>query len=194
MSVVRSVRELIAQTDRDELTAVAIDIPIGLPDRGRRACDVEARARLGPRRSSVFPAPVRAVLHCSTWDEANTRARAIDGRGLPRQAFNLLGKIAEVDALMSPRRQRRIVEAHPELSFASMSGAPLGHPKRSPAGRQERIDLVRVAPAPLSGAAPDDVLDAHAALWTARRVAGGAEVRLGDGARDGRGLQMEIVY
>src|SRR5207248_11510271 len=40
---------------------VLIDIPIGLPD-GPRACDLGARVLLGPRRSSVFPAPSRRLL------------------------------------------------------------------------------------------------------------------------------------
>ena len=42
------------------LVAAAIDIPIGLPARVPRPCDREARRLLGPRRSSVFPAPVRS--------------------------------------------------------------------------------------------------------------------------------------
>jgi predicted RNase H-like nuclease len=183
----------VAGVEHGDLVAVAVDIPIGLPDRGPRSCDVEARTRLGPRRSSVFPAPVRAVLGCATWEEANARSRAVDGRGLPRQAFNLLPKIGEVDGLLSPARQARIVEAHPELCFASIAGAPLLQPKRTVAGRDVRSALAGVVPAPLSGAAADDVLDAHAALWTARRVAAGDEERLGGGERDRRGLRMEIV-
>jgi predicted RNase H-like nuclease len=40
-------------------TILAIDIPIGLPERGARVCDIAARALLGPgRASSVFPAPI----------------------------------------------------------------------------------------------------------------------------------------
>jgi predicted RNase H-like nuclease len=36
---------------------IAIDIPIGLPEKGARSCDREARRLLGrPRGSSVFPA------------------------------------------------------------------------------------------------------------------------------------------
>ena len=117
---------------------------------------------------------------------------AVDGRGLAHQVFNLLPKIDEVDGLLSPARQARVVEAHPELCFASIAGEPLLHPKRTaPAG--PRAALVGVVPAPLPGAAADDVLDAHAALWTARRVAAGDEERLGGGERDGRGLRMEIV-
>lgn len=192
VSVVGWFGDLVAGIERGDLVAVAVDIPIGLPDRGPRSCDVEARRRLGPRRSSVFPAPVRAVLGCATWEEANTRSRAVDGKGLSHQVFNLLPKIVEVDGLLSPARQARVVEAHPELCFASIAGVPLVHSKRTVAGRAARTALVGVVPAPPAGAAADDVLDAHAALWTARRVAAGDEERLG-GERDRCGLRMEIV-
>ena len=191
--VVASFAELVAGVQRGELTAIAVDIPIGLPARGARRCDVEARQRLGPRRSSVFPAPVRAVLGSVTWQEASTRSRAVDGRGLSHQVFNLLPKIDEVDGLLSPSLQARVVEAHPELCFASIAGDPLLDSKRTAAGQAVRRALLGVVPAPRPGAAADDVLDAHAAFWTARRVARGAEERLGDGERDGRGLRMEIV-
>ena len=47
--------------------------------------------------------------------------------------------------------------------------------------------------APRRDAALDDLLDAYAALWSARRhAAGGADV-LGDGERDERGLLMQMV-
>lgn len=39
---------------------IAIDIPIGLTETGEpRLCDVVARRLIGPRRSSIFPAPDR---------------------------------------------------------------------------------------------------------------------------------------
>jgi predicted RNase H-like nuclease len=193
VSVVASVLDVTSRVGRGDLAAVAIDIPIGLPERGARACDVQARALLGPRRSSVFPAPLRAIVGCSTWLEAGAKARAIDGRGISRQVFNLLPKIAEVDGAISPARQLQVVEAHPELCFASMAGAPLAASKRSADGRGAREALVRAPASRPSGAAPDDVLDALAVLWTARRLACGREDRLGDGARDARGLRMEIV-
>jgi predicted RNase H-like nuclease len=193
VSVVSSFGELVASVERGDLVAVAVDIPVGLPEQGPRRCDVEARQRVGPRRSSVFPAPVRAVLGCATWEEANSRSRAVDGRGLAHQVFNLLPKIGEVDGLLSPVHQARVVEAHPELCFASIAGEPLLHAKRTATGKAARIALVGFVPAPLPGAAADDVLDAHAALWTARRVAAGDEERLGGGERDGRALRMEIV-
>lgn len=44
-----------------DAVSVAIDIPIGLPEAGLRAADLEARRFLGARRSSVFLTPVREV-------------------------------------------------------------------------------------------------------------------------------------
>jgi predicted RNase H-like nuclease len=168
--------------------AVAVDMPIGLLDHGPRACDVEARQRLGPRRSSVFPTPLRAMLHATTYAEAQAVA------GLSKQAYHLLPKIREVDAVMTLRRQRTIVEVHPELCFSRLLGAPCRAPKRTPEGRAERragldLDLDH----PPAGAAWDDVLDACVLVETARRLAGGQVERLGDGARDARGLRCEIV-
>ena len=168
--------------------AVAVDMPIGLLDHGRRACDVEARRRLGPRRSSVFPTPLRPMLGATTYAEASAIA------GLSKQAFHLLPKIREVDAVMTPRRQRTIVEVHPELCFAALLGGPCAAPKRTAQGRAERLAAVHPpVERPPSGAAWDDVLDACALVHTARRLVHGAVERLGDGACDVRGLRCEIV-
>ena len=168
--------------------AIAIDMPIGLADAGRRACDIEARRRLGPRRSSVFPAPLRPMLEATTYQDA----MAIGG--LSKQAYNLLPKIREVDALITPHRQRTIVEAHPELCFTRLLGQPCRASKRTPAGRIERQMVVSLSiDRPPTGAAWDDVLDACALVETARRLVSGAVERLGDGSRDRRGLRCEIV-
>jgi predicted RNase H-like nuclease len=168
--------------------AIAIDMPIGLADAGPRACDIEARRRLGPRRSSVFPAPLRPMLAANTYQEA----LAIGG--LSKQAYYLLPKIREVDALITPRRQRTIVEAHPELCFARLVGHPCRAPKRTAEGRAERQMVVSLTiDRPPTGAAWDDVLDACALVETARRVLSGNVERLGDGTRDAEGLRCEIV-
>ena len=168
--------------------AIAVDMPIGLLDHGPRACDVEARRRLGPRRASVFPTPLRPMLAATTYAEASAVA------GLSKQAFHLLPKIREVDAVMTPRRQHRIVEVHPELCFAALVGAPCTAPKRTAEGRAERLAAVHPpVKRPPSGTAWDDVLDACALVHTARRLVHGAVERLGDSARDARGLRCEIV-
>lgn len=41
-------------TEIPDATAIAIDIPIGLPTSGYRRADLAARALLGPRRNSLF--------------------------------------------------------------------------------------------------------------------------------------------
>jgi predicted RNase H-like nuclease len=180
-----------------DLVAIGVDIPIGLPPSGVRRCDVDARRVLGPRRSSVFPAPARPVLGAATWEEANEQSRRIDGRGLARQTFGLLAKIAEVDGLVTPSDQDRVVEVHPEVAFAAMADGPMAFPKRTAEGRAARRALVEErlgeVPLRLPGAAVDDLLDACAVLWVAGRFHLGAHRVLGDGAVDERGLRMEIV-
>src|SRR5437879_2446890 len=71
--------------DRWPDAVIAVDMPIGLPRAGSRACDGLARSRLGRRRSSVFPAPVRPALHARTNAEASALHRAVDGRGVSAQ-------------------------------------------------------------------------------------------------------------
>lgn len=178
---------------------VGIDIPLGLPAAGPRACDVAARARLGRRRSSVFPAPVRAVLGATDHRDAVRRSNAASGQGLSVQAWNLVAKIEDADRRIGPADH--VVEVHPELSFAAMAGGPLGTRKLDAAGRRERLDLLRggfpdvavqLAARP-AGCAADDVLDAYAVLWTVRRIAAGTAEVLGDGTLDETGRTMSIT-
>lgn len=199
--VVGSFAEVVDDVVGGRLACVAVDMPIGLPDAGPRACDVEARRRLGARRWSVFPAPVRPVLAASTWDDALATARATDGRGISLQTWHLVHKIREVDDALAPGVVDSVVEAHPELTLATMAGAPMAHPKRSRDGRAERLTVLRTAlpfaadvlAAPLPGAALDDVVDAVALLWTAARHAAGRSTSVGDGTTDARGRPMRIV-
>jgi predicted RNase H-like nuclease len=95
---------------------------------------------------------------------------------------------------MTPRRQRTIVEAHPELCFARLLGEPCRASKRTAAGRAERLAVLGLKlDRPPVGAAWDDALDACVLVETARRLVTGAVERLGDGARDRKGLRCEIV-
>jgi predicted RNase H-like nuclease len=180
---------------------LAVDMPIGLSDDGRRACDHEARARLGPRRSSVFPAPARGLLGAVDYREALARSRALTGRGISKQTFHLLPKIGEVDRELPVDDHDHAVEAHPELAFARLAGAPLTTRKRDRAGQRQRVallsdrvgDVVGLVERRPAGTAVDDVLDALALALTARRLAEGVSERLGDGALDRRGRPMQVV-
>jgi predicted RNase H-like nuclease len=186
---------------------IAADIPIGLLDaavRGGRSCDREARRLLGwPRSASVFSPPVRAALRADGYAEAQEINRASsEGRvGLSKQAFGILPKIAEVDRVMTPSVQSRVHETHPELSFAEMhDGVALASGKRTGTGQLERIELLRRQGMDVThdlrgadGATLDDVLDAAALAWSARRIADGTARRVPERPpRDARGLRMEI--
>ena len=199
VEVVGSIAAVLAAT----VDAIAIDIPIGLPADGPRPCDLAARRLLGPRRSSVFPAPTRAAMeaHDAGFAAALAANRAVCGRGISLQAFHLLPKIAEVDRALTPAHQARVAESHPELAFARLGAAPSPHPKRTAAGRADRIGLLEpVVPAighlvarRSRGCAVDDVLDAVALTCTAMRLHAGTAERLG-GEVDDRGLRMEIAW
>jgi predicted RNase H-like nuclease len=192
--------DVVARLECGALAAAGIDIPIGLPERGPRRCDLEARRMLGPRRSSVFPAPLRGVLGARSYGDALARARALSGRGLSRQVFGIPSKVGEVERLVTPERQHRLVEVHPEVSFAVLAQGPMAHAKKTPDGRAERLEVLRAmfpdlddrVRTRLTGAGTDDVLDAFVVAWSARRWLARSHVQLG-GEPDGRGLRMEIV-
>lgn len=190
-------------------TVVGIDIPIGIPETGARDCDTEARRLLGERGSSVFPAPLRAVLTLTDYGEANLLQKTL-GRGLSRQTFGILPKIREVDTWI--RRNSglgpTLHEVHPELSFAIWNGdRPMAQSKKSPGGKVHRWKLIdaefpglRARLAQLLRAVndadafeEDDLCDAIAALWSARRIARGAHLTLPARLqRDTFGLPMQI--
>ena len=182
------------------LDAIAIDIPIGLPEDGVRDCDRAARALVGKRRSSVFPAPLRAVLECASYADARAVLARRGGASMSAQAFGIVRAVRAVDRAVSPHDEPRVVETHPEVSFRELVGHGLDG-KKTATGREQRVAalaaiwpdadlLVAKAPRP---AAPDDALDALVCAWSAQRWVRGDAVVLGDGARDARGLVMRIV-
>lgn len=186
---------------------VAIDMPMGLAERavpGGRDCEKAARRLLPGKSSSVFSIPCRAALGATRYDEALRLNRQGGGIGLSQQAFHLLPKLRELDDFITPSRQRRLVECHPELAFALMNGGkPVLSRKRTPEGQRERIALLRkhgIEPGRLDklprGAGIDDALDAIALTRSAERLYRGEAIRLPAGItqRDARGLRMEIGY
>jgi predicted RNase H-like nuclease len=187
---------------------VVIDMPIGLPSSGPRTCDRLARCVLGrTRAASIFSAPVRAALGYPSYDETCAAHRAVDGRAISKQAWFIVPKIAEVDSLLQAEPVWRNVlhEGHPELSFAMWNGGmPMRHAKRTAAGAAERLALVdsvwpgaalRLARAlPKGGSTADDLLDAFAVLWTARRISTSLAVRVPESPpTDATGLPMVIT-
>jgi predicted RNase H-like nuclease len=161
--------------------AISIDIPIGLADDAPRRADLLARKAAGPRWASVFMTPVRPALLIEDYVAASALNRRLTGAGISRQAYNLREKILQVDAWL-PNAPCRVVEAHPELTFAELAAAPLADSKSTWSGAIRRRQLLADASIDVSGdlgltghqVAVDDVLDAAALVWTAARVARGA--------------------
>jgi predicted RNase H-like nuclease/GrpB-like predicted nucleotidyltransferase (UPF0157 family) len=169
------------------LDVVAIDSPIGLPDDGPRATDVQARMRLPVgRKSSVFPTPSRAATAESTYPEANAANKAALGKGLSRQAYAIIPKIVDVDAYVRAGPTVTVLEAHPEVSFAEIDPACVIASKISPEGaaaRRAALGSVGLEPPAYvrgQGYAADDLLDACVVAWTAGRYAAGTAYSLPD--------------
>ncbi len=180
---------------------MVVDMPIGLSSNGHRPVDAAVRARLGPRRSTFFPTPVRSVVDFTNWELANEHSRQVSGKGLSKQAWNLVPKIAEVDAAWDAVPDGQLREGHPETSFAEMSGAPLATKKSTAAGRRERVELltsalqldVMTAVDSLPKTWSIDAVDALALAWTAQRATNGTAGHLG-GERDALGRPMELWF
>jgi predicted RNase H-like nuclease len=190
---------------------VAIDVPIGLAECEPRACDRAARVRLGaPRQNSIFSAPCRGTLAATEYEQACAINRGLRGRAISRQSWNIMGKIALVEAVLDalPGLAEQVWEVHPEVTFAELAGTPTGlrAAKKSVDGQYLRLellaaqgltmDLVRIrGELKTLKVKRDDIVDAAACLVTAARLARGQATFLppGPAPHDARGRRMQIA-
>ncbi|MGB2192809.1 MAG: DUF429 domain-containing protein, partial [Luminiphilus sp.] len=159
------------------------------------------------------PVPPRLALSPLSYEELNLASKAHCGKGVSKQAFYLLPKIREAEALLrSPSSDGADwLETHPELCFSSFNGAvPMVDNKKTEAGFCERKSvLARHIPArtidrllrslmasvPRAQCARDDMLDALVCGVVARLDATGRGcLPLGKQDFDEVGLPMRICY
>lgn len=188
---------------------------------GGRAPERLVRPHLGMRQSSVFSVPSRAAVEASAGDGdertryvracAVARATSDPPRSLSKQCFHILPKVLEADRLLRARAdlRGRLFECHPEVSFWAMNGRrEVLVPKKikgrvNPAGLEARLALLAAAGFPTQGITAasaralrvgfDDLVDACAAAWTARRIRDGEALRYPDPpAQDAYGLAVAI--
>ena len=193
---------------------IAIDIPIGLPERvgyGGRAAENAVRPLLGARQSSVFSVPSRAAIAAKDYREACRIALATSEppRKVSKQLFMLAPKIREIDAALraDATLSRRVFEVHPEVAFWRLNGEQaLSEPKKvksrphEPGLALRRGLLIKaglpgaaVEALPPKGAGPDDLIDALACVAIARRIFNGVAQPFPDTQeRDTFGLTMAI--
>jgi predicted RNase H-like nuclease len=193
---------------------VAVDMPIGLPERigpGGRGPERAVRPLLGARQSSVFAVPSRGAVYAADYREACRIAAETSEppRKVSKQLFMIAPKIREVDAVLRADggAAARVFEVHPEVAFWRLNGErALDEPKKvksrpyEPGLALRRRLLIgagipqRVAnAAPPAGAAADDLIDALACATIARRIhRGAAQPFPTDRVRDAFGLVVAI--
>ena len=120
----RSFRDILTRPDAPSI--VAIDVPIGFPERitgAGRECDRSVRKVLGKRASSVFASPARAVLRETDYRLACAAALATSDppRQVSKQMFHLFAKIS--------RGGRRPDARKPRFRMPSRGRIP-GHERR----------------------------------------------------------------
>ena len=128
--------EVLAAPERPAI--VAVDMPIGLPERagaGGRAAENAVRPLLGARQSSVFSVPSRAAIYADDYAQACRVAQETSEppRKVSKQLFNIAPKIREVDAVLraDPDAAARVYEVHPEVAFWRLnSECALDEPKK----------------------------------------------------------------
>jgi predicted RNase H-like nuclease len=194
-----AVAELLAS----KFDAAAIDMPIGLPARGERACDLAARTMLKPHSSRVFTGARRGLWDFPSHAEANHALRAGGEKAISIQLWHIGAKICELDAAMTPRLQARVREAHPELVFLRLNGGVPLPSKHTDEGIRLRTKLLRARgfreigrwlAGDRMGARPDDILDASVLALAAREFDSSRVLPHGRAEKDPRGLKMLIWY
>jgi predicted RNase H-like nuclease len=191
VKVFKSVAALILELAPQSI--IAIDIPIGLPERaikGGREPDWAAREFLGLQRASVFPVPSRRAVYAYEHGYAAVCVIAQDTSDPPkkpsRQLFGILRRIQQVDEILrqEPVLRESVFEVHPEVSFRVMNNDELLAERKkvksriNPHGMQLRKELLTKEGFPLSflnqmppqGAGRDDFYDACACAWSAKRI------------------------
>ncbi|GAA4556630.1 DUF429 domain-containing protein [Pseudonocardia xishanensis] len=194
-SVVGSAAEVVALTA--DCAAVGVDIPLAVPVTGWRPCDGLAAARLGRARSSIFPAPARAVLEAPTHAEAVALSQELTGRGISIQTYNIRRQI--LDWLSVDPLPPGVVEVSPELAFRGLAPVDYAGKKTARGAGQRIAALSRWVPAEEAfadlpaGARLDDCLDALACTWSAARFAAGeADVLGGEIGDAGRVMRVAV--
>jgi predicted RNase H-like nuclease len=202
--------EKLWETHKDAFL-ILIDIPIGLPFKNPRACDLEARKLLGKgKTSTVFPPPCRESLAAKNHEEACEINKKVLGKKISLQTYHISKKIKEVDdfLLPNPQAKQKIRETHPEICFWALDGgSAMRFPKKKKQGFTERLELLKKVFPPAESIVEDalqefkrkevrkdDVLDSLAAAIVASYPSNTPATTSDTPEKDAMGLPMEMVY
>lgn len=127
-----------------EAELILVDIPIGIPESGRRRCDEAAKNFLRGQQGRVFWTPPRPALHAPTYTTAKAKTEAHTDGSLTTQAWGFLPRIEEVDVFFAetPAARGTVRESHPEVCFAALGDGPITAAKTTEEGRNARLAVL----------------------------------------------------
>ena len=160
---------------------IGIDMPVVLSDFIPREADQLARKLLSKKASSVFTAPTPEMLEQPNYERASYVSKRLFGKSMSLQSWYLFPKIKDVQTIIHDAHIN-LYEIHPELSFRAMNHEEvILESKKSKEGFEIRNNLLRRHFEsfdfqsirnlyPRKDVMDNDILDAMAVLWSARRI------------------------
>ena len=156
-------------------------MPVVLSDFIPREADQLARKLLSKKASSVFTAPTPEMLEQPNYERASYVSKRLFGKSMSLQSWYLFPKIKDVQTIIHDAHIN-LYEIHPELSFRAMNHEEvILESKKSKEGFEIRNALLRRHFEsfdfesirnlyPRKDVMDNDILDAMAVLWSARRI------------------------
>jgi predicted RNase H-like nuclease len=180
-SVFSNLNELKNFFKNESQLIVGIDMPVVLSEVIPRQADQLARKLLSKKASSVFTAPTPEMLDQPNYEKASLVSKKLFGKSMSLQSWYLFPKIKDVQTMIH-HEDMQIYEIHPELSFRAMNNEQvILESKKSPEGFAIRNSLLSMhfenfifeeirRQYARKDVMDNDILDALAVLWSAKRI------------------------
>ena len=160
---------------------LGIDMPVVLSEVIPRQADQLARKLLSKKASSVFTAPTPEMLNQPNYEKASLVSKRLFGKSMSLQSWYLFPKIKDVQTMIH-HEDMQIYEIHPELSFRAMNNEQvILESKKTHEGFALRNALLSMHfknfifedirnQHSRKDVMDNDILDALAVLWSAKRI------------------------
>jgi len=180
-SVFSNLNELKNFFKNESQLIVGIDMPVVLSEVIPRQADQLARKLLSKKASSVFTAPTPEMLDQPNYEKASLVSKKLFGKSMSLQSWYLFPKIKDVQTMIH-HEDMQIYEIHPELSFRAMNNEQvILESKKSHEGFAIRNSLLTMhfknfifeeirRQYARKDVMDNDILDALAVLWSAKRI------------------------
>ena len=180
-SVFSNLNELKNFFKNESQLIVGIDMPVVLSEVIPRQADQLARKLLSKKASSVFTAPTPEMLDQPNYEKASLVSKKLFGKSMSLQSWYLFPKIKDVQTMIH-HGDMQIYEIHPELSFRAMNNEQvILESKKSHEGFAIRNSLLTMhfknfifeeirRQYARKDVMDNDILDALAVLWSAKRI------------------------